>query len=52
MQYEYRIATPEDLEQLVNVVNHVRNGEKLNDKFFKRPFKDIEPAYDWKCPEK
>lgn len=42
--------TPEDLEQLVNVVNHIRCGEKLNEKFFKRPFKKIEPAYDWQCP--
>ncbi len=42
--------TPEDLEQLANIINHVRNGEKINDKFFKRPFKYIEPAYDWECP--
>ena len=26
--------------------------EELNDNFFKLPFKKMEPAYDWKCPEK
>ncbi len=43
--------TPEDLSQLVNIINHVRNGEEINDKFFKRPFKYIEPAWDWETPK-
>jgi len=43
--------TPEDMEQLVNVIKHIKNGEPLNDKFFKRPFKEPESAYDWKAPE-
>ena len=44
--------TVEDLEQLVNVIDHVRCGEPLNDKFFKLPFKKLASAYRWKCPEK
>ena len=42
----------EDIAQLVNIINHVRNGEALNDKFFRLPFKYIEKAYDWVCPDK
>ena len=42
----------EDITQLVNIVMHVRNGEPLNDRFFKLPFPKMAPAYDWKCPEK
>jgi hypothetical protein len=44
--------TVEDLGQLVNVIDHIRRGEPLNEKFFKLPFKPIKPAYSWKCPEK
>lgn len=43
--------TPEDLGQLVNIINHVRKGEPINDKFYIRPFKEFPPAYDWKAPE-
>ena len=42
----------EDVEQLVNVVRHVKYGEPLNDKYFKKPFADIEPAYSWRAPQK
>lgn len=42
--------TPEDFGQLVNIIKHVEKGEELNDKFFKRPFKDIEKAWSWKTP--
>lgn len=42
----------EDIEQLVNIINHLRSGEEINGKFFKLPFKYIEKAYDWNCPEK
>ncbi len=42
----------EDVAQLVNIIKHIQTGELLNDKFFKLPFKKLEPAYDWKCPEK
>jgi len=43
--------TPEDLGQLANIINHIRRGDAINDKFFVRPFKDIEKAYDWECPK-
>jgi hypothetical protein len=41
----------EDVEQLVNVIKHVKYGEPLNDKYFKKPFADVEPAYSWRAPE-
>jgi hypothetical protein len=41
-----------DINQLVAVIKHVQNGEPLNDEFFIRPFKEIPPAYSWKCPKK
>lgn len=37
----------EDIGNLINVINHVRDGEVLSDKFFKLPFKKFEKAYDW-----
>lgn len=37
----------EDIEKLINVINHVRNGESLNGDFFKLPFKKFEKAYEW-----
>lgn len=40
-----------DLQQLVNVIKHVKDGEPLNDKFFKLPFKPMPLPYFWKCPE-
>ena len=41
----------EDLEQLINIINHIRKGEKINEKFFKKPFKDLDAAYDWETPQ-
>ena len=41
----------EDVEQLVNIIRHVKYGEPLNDKYFKKPFEDFEPAYTWSTPE-
>lgn len=40
-----------DVLQLVNVIKHVKDGEMLNDNFFKLPFKPMELPYSWKCPE-
>lgn len=42
---------PEDIAMLVSLIKHVKGGEPLNDKFFKRPFGELESAYDWKAPE-
>lgn len=44
--------TPEDLGQLVNLIDHVRYGERLNDKFFILPFEKLPKAYDWSAPLK
>ena len=43
--------TVEDITRLVNVIKHIKNGEPLNEKFFKLPFEELPPAYDFKCPE-
>ena len=42
----------EDVSQLVNVIRNYKWGEKLNDKFFKTPFKEPEYAFDWCAPNK
>lgn len=41
----------DDITQLVNVIKHYKWGEKLNDNYFKTPFKKPEFAFDWKAPE-
>lgn len=48
----YHFHKPEDVLQLANVINHFKNGEPLNDRYFKTPFKQPELIYDWRCPEK
>lgn len=40
-----------DIQQLVNVIKHIQEGEPLNDHYFKLPFKPMALPYDWKCPE-
>lgn len=35
----------EDVEQLVNIIRHKKYGEKLNDKYFKTPFKPFDPIF-------
>ena len=47
----YHYQKYEDIEMLVNIINNRINSEPLSDKFFKLPFKPIEKAYSWKCPE-
>jgi len=41
----------EDIALLVDIINHVRNGEKLSDSFYKLPFEPLPLEFDWKCPE-
>ena len=41
-----------DVEMLVNIIKHQREGEPLKDEFFVLPFKKQKPAYSWKAPEK
>ena len=42
--------TVEDMEQLVNVIRHVKYGEPLNERYHKLPFAPMAPAFDWCCP--
>ena len=51
-RYGQHDQTQEDFDQLINVIQHVKDGKPLNDKFFRLPFPKMEKAYDWKCPEK
>lgn len=48
----YHSHNPEDAIMLVNVINHVHDNEKLNDNFFKTPFKKPEKIFDWVAPKK
>ena len=41
-----------DIRMLVNVINHCRNGTKLEDGFYNRPFKAYKKIYDWTVPIK
>ena len=47
----YHFQKPVDLGQLVNVIKYLQCGEPLNDHYYKTPFKPVDPAYDWRCPE-
>ena len=39
-----------DIQMLVNVINHCRDGAKLSDSFYNRPFKEFKKIYDWITP--
>ena len=40
----------EDVEMLVNIIKHQRDGAPLDEKMFRLPFTPPDPAYDWSCP--
>ncbi len=40
-----------DVEMLVNIIKHKRDGAPLDERMFITPFKKPEKIYDWKCPE-
>lgn len=42
----------QDVEALISLILHVKNGEKLPDTFFKTPFKKPELMFDWRNPNK
>ncbi len=41
-----------DIELLVNVISHLRDGAPICDRFSRLPFKAPELPFDWRCPEK
>jgi len=43
---------PEDIDVLLNVLRHIRDGEPLVEKMDKPPFENLEPVHLWRCPEK
>ncbi len=42
----------EDIEMLVSVIKHHRDGAPLNEGFSSTPFEEPELIYSWRCPEK
>lgn len=42
----------EDIEMLVSVIKHHRDGAPLKDGFSSTPFEEPELIFDWRCPEK
>ena len=40
-----------DIEMLVNVILHCRDGVQLNENFFMRPFQAYDKIFDWECPK-
>ena len=40
-----------DVQMLVNIIKHLRDGEELSDRMFKLPFKAPEPTFDWRRPQ-
>ncbi len=42
--------TTEDVNMLVNIIKHQREGAPLDEKMFRLPFTPPEPAYDWSRP--
>ena len=42
--------TVTDVAMLADVVRHQRNGEPLDPRFFRLPFKAPDLAFDWRCP--
>lgn len=41
----------EDIEMLVSVIKHHRDGTPLKEGFSSTPFEEPELIYDWRCPE-
>ena len=35
---------------LVNVIRHEKYGDPIDERMFRRPFKDPGKAYDWTAP--
>ena len=42
----------EDIERLVNMIHHVKNGAPLCEGYGITPFQPVEYIFDWHCPEK
>lgn len=38
----------EDMEKLVDIIRHIKDGEKLTKEYFLLPFDEPEIIFDWK----
>lgn len=41
-----------DVEMLVNIIRHQRDGKPLDERFFQLPFSELPLAFDWKAPDR
>ncbi len=48
----YHSHKVEDVQMLVNIINHKRDGAALSENLFKTPFKQPELIFDWRSPKK
>ena len=46
----YHAHDVSDVEMLVNIIRHKKDGTPLDDRFFKLPFDKPELAFDWRAP--
>lgn len=47
----YHAQTVRDVDMLVSVILHTYKGEKLDEAFFRTPFKKPELMFDWRAPK-
>ena len=41
-----------DIEMLVNLISHIRDGAPISDRFFRLPQKEPQKIWDWQAPER
>jgi hypothetical protein len=47
----YHYHKVDDLKMLINLIKHKTEGRALDENFFKAPFPEPAPIYDWTSPE-
>lgn len=47
----YHFHKIEDIQLLVNIILHYKNGTPLLDGYFQTPFPEPERIFDWRCPK-
>ncbi len=48
----YHAHLAEDVQMLVNVILHQRDGVPVDEKMFRTPFVEPALAFDWRCPKR
>ena len=47
----YHFHKIEDIQVLVDIIKHYKNGSPLQNEFFQTPFPEPERIFDWSCPK-